>query len=148
MGSAGAASARRGLGIRIAWAKHARELAATQENHACGQPSALIDPAADFEWIHRIQRLRRLGIGYLAPSGIGIPGGMKSEPGTGGHAYPVMRNRTENDGAGRNTRTVDDYPLTRAAHALIFTDIGFDPAAGVLRNSNRRAACSNPREHE
>src|SRR3981189_2277791 len=86
-GSEGAASARRGLGIRIAWAKHARELAATQENHACGQPSALIDPAADLKWIHQIQRLRCLGIGYLAPSGIGIPGGMKSEPGTGGHAY-------------------------------------------------------------
>src|ERR1700682_1666619 len=104
----GAASARRGLRIRIARAKHARELAAAQENHVWGQPAALVDPVPDLKWIHQIQRLRCRGIGHSASSGTGIPGGMKSEPGPGGHAYPVMRNRTENDGAGRYARTVDD----------------------------------------
>src|ERR1700736_1025512 len=43
----GAASARRGLRIRIARAKHARELGAAQGNHVWGSPSALIDPVPD-----------------------------------------------------------------------------------------------------
>jgi hypothetical protein len=106
-----AASVRRGLRIQMARAIHAREFVAAQENHARCQPSALVDPAPELKWIHQIQRLRCLKIGYFAAAGVGIPGGMKSEPGTGGHAYPVMRNRAENDGAGRGTITIDDHSL-------------------------------------
>jgi hypothetical protein len=111
-----------------------------------GQPSALVDPTPDLEWIHQIQRLRCSGIGYLPAVGTAIPCGVKSELSARGHAYLVMRNRTENDGPGRGTITVDDQHCARAAHALILIDIGFDPAARVLRNPNRRVTCSNPRE--
>src|ERR1700721_1195021 len=61
-------------------------------------------------------------------------------------AYLVMRNRSENDGAGRGTKTVDDHHLARATYALIFIDVCSDPAARVLHNPNRRVACSNSRE--
>ena len=116
-----------------------------QVDHVRGQPAALVDPAPHLEWIHRIQCLRCLRIGYFAPSGIGIPGCMESEPGTGGHAYPVVRNRTENDGAGRNTGAVDNHPLARTAHALIFAVKGFDPTALVLRNQAPRRLLQSPR---
>jgi hypothetical protein len=39
---------------------------------------------------------------------------MKSKSGAGGHAYFVVENQTENDGAGRSTETIDDHPLARA----------------------------------
>src|SRR5258708_15143257 len=138
------ASARQGLRIQVAWAKNASELAAAKVNHARGQPATLVNPAPDLEWIHRIQCLRCLEVGYFATSGIGIPGCMESEPSTGSHAYPVMRNRTENDGAGRNTRTVDNHPLARTAHALIFAAIDFDPATASLRNPNLPFPCPTP----
>src|SRR5450631_3423641 len=134
--------------IQIAWAIHSRELATAQENHVWRQPSALVDPAPDLKWIHGIQRLRCFGIGYLAAFGTGIPSGVKSELGAGGHADPVMSNRTENDGAGRGTKTVDDHHLARAAYALIFFDVGVDSAAAVFHNPNHRLTCSNPCEQE
>jgi hypothetical protein len=87
-----------------------------------GQSSALVDPASDLKWIHQIQRLRCSGIGYLRDVGTAIPCGVKSELGARGHAYLVMRNLTENDGAGRGTITVDDHHRTRAAHALKFIE--------------------------
>src|ERR1700730_7325637 len=146
--SEGAASARRGTGIQIARAIHSRELASAQENHVWRQPSALVDPAPDLKWIHGTQRLRCFGIGYSATVGTGIPGGVKSEPGAGGHTDLVMGNRTENDGAGRGTKAVDDHHFARAAHALIFIDVGLDPAAAVFHNPNHRIACFNPREQE
>jgi len=80
---------------------------------------------------------------YLATARLGMPGGVKSEPAAGRHAYPVMRNHTENDGASRGTITVDDRPLARHSRALISVDVGSDPAARVIHNPNRRIACSN-----
>src|SRR6266849_5044843 len=105
----------------------------------CGS-SALVDPVPDLKWIHGIQALRCFGIGHLATVRPGIIGGVKSEPGAGRHAYPVMRNRTENDGARRGTITVDDHPLARDSHTLIAVDVGSDPAARVIQNPNRRIA--------
>ncbi len=133
---------RRNAGIDIAWPIHGRELATAQGNQVRGQPSALVDPVPDLKWIHGIQALRCFGIGYLATVTPGIIGGVKSEPGAGRHAYPVMRNRTENDGASRGTITVDDHPLARDSHTLISVDVGSDPAARVIHNPNRCIACS------
>src|SRR5258708_5462400 len=90
---------RRNVGIDKAWPIHGRELVTAQENQVRGQPSALVDPVPDLKWIHGIQALRCFGIGYPATVRSGIPGGVKFEPGAGRHAYPVIRNRTENDSA-------------------------------------------------
>jgi len=105
------ASARRRLRIQITWAVHGRQFATAQKNHVWRQSSALVDPAPNLRWIHGIQSLRCFGIGYFTTVGTGIPGGVKSEPGAGGHAYLVMSNRTENDGAGRGAITIDDNHL-------------------------------------
>src|SRR5712671_1894782 len=130
----------------MTWAIHGRQLAPAQKNYVWRQPSALVDPAPDFKWIHGIQSLRCFGIGYFTTVGTGIPGSVKSEPGAGSHAYLVMSNRTENDGAGRGTITIDDHHLARAMHPLVSIDVGSDPAARVRHNPNRRVACSNSRE--
>ncbi len=92
--------------------------------------------------------MRCFGIGYSTTVGSGIPGGVESELGARGHANPVMRNRAENDGAGRETNTVYDYHLARTAQTPILIDLGAHPAATVLPNPNRRIACSNAREHD
>jgi hypothetical protein len=105
-----------------------------------GQPSALVDPVPNLKWIRGIQALRRFGIGHPATVGADIPGGVESEPGAGGHAYPVTRNSPENDGASRGTITIDDHPLARGSHALISVDVGSDVAAGVIRYPNRCVA--------
>jgi hypothetical protein len=59
-----------------------------------------------------------------------------------------MRKRAKNDGAGQGTITIDDHHLARTPHALIFLDVGSDPAATVLHNPNRRVARSDSREQE
>src|SRR5271156_2733875 len=125
---------RTNVGIDRAWLIHGRELATPEENQVRGQPSALVDPVPDLKWILGIQALRCFRIGCLATVGPGIPGGVKSEPGAGRHAYPVIRNRTENDGASRGTITVDDHPLARDSHALISVDVGSAPAARIIHN--------------
>src|ERR1700731_5441052 len=127
----------------MAWPIHGREFGTAQENHVRGQSAALVDPVPDLKWIHGIQTLCCSGIGDLATAGAGIPGSVKSEPGAGGHTYPVMRNSSENDGAGRGTIAIDDHHLARDSHALISLDVGSDAAAGVIYYPNRRAACCN-----
>src|SRR5258707_15843423 len=107
---------RRNAGIDIAWPIHGRELATAQGNQVRGQPSTLVDPVPALKWIHGIQALRCFGIGYLATVRPGFISVVKSEPGAGRHAYPVMRNRTENDRASRCTLTVHDHPSPRLAH--------------------------------
>src|ERR1700722_9124423 len=116
----------------MAWAIHSRELSPAQKNDVRGQPSALVDPVPDFCWIHRIKALCCFRIGFFATVGAGVPGGVESKPGTGGHAYPIMRHRPENDGTSRGTIAIDDHHLARAPHAFISFDVGSDPAARVL----------------
>src|SRR5260370_33003827 len=133
---------RRNVGIDIAWPIHGRELATAQENQVRGQPSALVDPVPDLKWIHGIQALRCFGIGYLATVRPGIIGGVKSEPGAGRHAYPVMRNRTENDGPRRCTITVTDHHLARESPTLISVDVGCAPSASVSHHTHSRTSAS------
>jgi hypothetical protein len=59
-----------------------------------------------------------------------------------------MTKRAKNDGAAQGTITIDDHHLARTPHALIFLDVGSDPAATVLHNPNRRVARSDSREQE
>ena len=92
--------------------------------------------------------MRCFGIAFFTTVGSGIPGGVESELGARGHANPIMRNRAENDGAGRETITVYDYHLARTAQALILIDVDSHPAATILPNPNRRIACPNAREHD
>jgi hypothetical protein len=74
-------------------------------------PPRWSDPVPDLKWIHGIQTLRCFAIGDLATVRARIPGGVKSEPGAGGHAYPVMRYSPESDGTGRGPITIDNHPL-------------------------------------
>jgi hypothetical protein len=132
----------------MAWLIHGRELSTAQKHYVRGQSSALVDPVPDFNWIHGIKTLCCFGIGFFATVGAGVPGGVESKPGTGGHAYPIMRHRPENDGTSRGTITIDDHHLARATHAFISFDVGSDPAARVLSDPNRRDASSNSRDQE
>ena len=92
---------------------------------------------------------RRIGVGYIeysiwvasglvigAAIGAEIPGGMEAESGVRGHADLVMGNRAEHDGAGRGAQAVDDDGLAGSAQALVFVDIGSDPAAAVIGNAD------------
>ena len=124
------------------------QLPAAQEDHARGQPAALRDPAPDLRRIHRIQHLRGFGIGHRAAVGAEIPGGVKAEIGVRGHANLVVGNGAENDGAGRSTETVDDHRFAGGAQALIFVDIGADPAAAVVRDPNHGMACPDARDQQ
>ena len=94
--------------------------------------------------IHRVQHLGGFGIGHRAAIGAEIPGRMEAEIGMRGHADLVMRNRAENDGAGRGAQAVDDDGLAGSAQALIFVDIGADPAAAIIGNPNHRMAAPTP----
>src|SRR5258708_3870675 len=132
--TAGDTSVRRSPRIQVAWAIHGRELAAAQEHHARGKSSAPIDPALYLRRIHRIQVLRCLGIGYSTTLGTGIPGGVEPELGARGHAYLVMGNRAENDGAGRDAITVYDHHLPPPPSPLIFITIASPPAPPVHPN--------------
>src|SRR5258708_17593892 len=108
----------------MGWAITGREVGAAQEHHARGKSSGLVDPAPYLRRIHRIQVLRCLGIGYSTTLGTGIPGGVEPELGARGHAYLVMGNRAENDGAGRDAITVYDHHLALAPYALTLIAIG------------------------
>jgi hypothetical protein len=54
-----------------------------------------------------------------------------------------MRNRAEDDGAGRCAQTIDDDGLTRTTKVLIFIDVGSDPAASIFGNPDHRVTRSH-----
>jgi len=101
----------------------------------------------------RCEIQRRTGDGYIEYSiwvasglvtaraiGAEIPRRVKSQIGMRRHADLVVGNRAQHDGAGRRTQTVNDDRLARAAQALIFVDIGANPATAVLGNPNHGVA--------
>ena len=69
---------------------------------------------------------------------------MEAEAGVRGYADPIMGNRAENDGARGGAQAVDDDCLAGGAQALIFVDIGADPAAAVVGNPHYRLARPYP----
>ncbi|WP_249225787.1 hypothetical protein [Tardiphaga alba] len=54
-----------------------------------------------------------------------------------------MRNGAEHDSAGRGAEAVDDNGFARGAQALIFIDIGSDPAAAVIGDADHGVACTD-----
>ena len=71
-----------------------------------------------------------------------------------GDADLVVGDRAEDDGAGRGAEPVDDDGFARGAQALVFVDIGADPAAAVIgdpdhgmawpHSASNSTAASNP----
>ena len=85
---------------------------------------------------------------WVRPPRAEIPGGMEAEIGVRGHTDPVMGNRAEHDGAGRGAQAIDDDGFTRGAQALVFVDIGADPAAAIIGNPHHRLARPYPRQQQ
>jgi hypothetical protein len=73
---------------------------------------------------------------------------MKAEIGVRSDANPVMGNRAEHDSASRGAEAVDDDGFSRGAQALVFVDIGADPAAAVVGNPHHRLARPYPRQQQ
>ena len=88
------------------------------------------------------------GLVIGAAVGAEIPRRVEPESGVRGHADLVMGHRAENDGAGGGAQAVDDHGLARAAQVLIFVDIGADPAATILTDTNHRMARANSCQQE
>ena len=111
----------------------------------CGvSPPRCGDPAPHRRGIHRVQHLGRFGIGDRPAVGAEIPRGVETEIGMRGHADPVVGYRAEHDGAGRGAQAVDDDLFAGAAQALIFVDIGADPAAAIVGDPHHRLARAHP----
>jgi hypothetical protein len=84
----------------------------------------------------RIEHLRRLAVGDDPAIGVDIVRRVETQTGLRGDAYPVVRNRAENDGARREAQAVDDDRLAGRANGLISIKIGPDLAAAIIRNPN------------
>ena len=113
-----------------------------------GQPATGGDPAPHRRGIHRVQHLGRFGIGNGAAIGAEIPRRVESEHGMRGNANLVVRDRAEDDGAGRGAQAVDDHGFAGGAQALISVDVGADPAAAVIRDPNHRMTCPHARQQQ
>ena len=96
-------------------ARHVHRLQhlAAQEDHVRRQPAARSDPAPHPHRIHRIQHHGCFAISDGATVGAEIPSGVEAERRARRHTDFVVRDRTEDDGAGRSTETINDHGFAR-----------------------------------
>ena len=88
---------------------HRMQHLAAQKDHVRRQPAARSDPAPHPHRIHRIQHHGCFAISDSATVGAEIPSGVEAKRRARGHADFVVRDGTEDDGAGRGTETVNDH---------------------------------------
>jgi len=134
--------------VNIARLVHRLQHLASQEDHVRRQPAARGDPALHRHRIHRIQHQSCFAIGDGAALGTEIPSSVEAKRRAGGHADFVVRDRVEDDGAGRGTETVNDHGFAGWAKAPISVDVCSDPAAVIVRDPDYRMTCSHARKQQ
>jgi hypothetical protein len=92
------------------------------------------DPTPHQGRIHQIQRSRRAGIGDFAAVSVQVVRRVETEISARCHANLVVWNHAENDRARGGAIAVDDDRLTRSAKAMIFVEVGSDPATPIIGN--------------
>ena len=132
----------------IASPVHRLQCLAAQEDHVGRQAPAFGDPVLHRHRIHRVQLLSCFAIGDRATLGAEVIRGVEAERRARGHADIVVRDRTQDDGAGRETETIYHHGFAGSAQAHKFVEVGSDAAAAITRDTNARMARSQVRQQE
>src|SRR6188472_1658022 len=77
-----------------------------------------------------------------------IPSGVESEVGIRSYADSIVRNRAEDNGTGRGTKTINDDCLSGGSQFFVSFDIAPNLTAWVISNANQRMACSGTHKQE
>jgi hypothetical protein len=73
---------------------------------------------------------------------------MESEVGLRSYTDFAVRDRAEDNCAGRGAKAVDDDRLSGGSQFFVSIDVAPDLTASVMSNSNQRLACTCTRDQE
>ena len=99
------------LGMQITGAIHRLQLLASQKDHAWTQTAAISDPVPDLRWVHRIEHPGCPRIGNGTSVGSEIPRCVEGEASVSSYTDSLVRDRAEDNCAGRGAKAVNDYCL-------------------------------------
>ena len=135
-------------GVEITGAIHRLQLPASQKDHSRTQTAAISDPLPDLRWVHRIKHPGCSWVGNGLSVGSEIPGGMEGEAGVSSYTDLFVRDRAEDNCAGRSAKTIYHYCLACGSQLSVAVYVTADLSAPIISNSNYRMTCTRTRQQE
>src|SRR6476469_2356782 len=102
----------------------------------------------DLRWVHRIKHPGCAGVGNGSSVGSEIPRRVESEIGVPSYTDSFVRDRSEDNCAGRGAKAINDYCLAGGSQLVVPFYVTTDLSAPIISDSNYRMACTRTRQRE